>query len=481
METPTEPGHHEQQFRRLSPLTPVARAPIVLLAVVGTSWQQLISQGIGAFSAVLGGLLVAGGVYGVASWVRTKYWIDDDELRIDTGVVVRQSRRIRIDRLQGIDIVQPLVARLMGLAELRFDLAAGSDREGSLAFLPHREALELRTALLERRDDLRDHTAGTDGTPGHGAEDRPPRAPVPEVRLATLQLGPLLGSLLLSTEALFMLLSGAALVVTFLVTGAFLLVGGLAPALIGVALALGRKLTSYFGFTLSDSPAGLHVRRGLTSLSSQTIARARIQGLVVTEPLLWRPFGWARLDVSVAGYQSSSDPDLVQASSTLMPVAPRAEIDALVRHVLGRGVAGVPLVAPPRRARWLAPLTAWTMAVGQDAELLVSRRGFWHRRVDLVPQAKVQSVRLDQGPLQRRLRLADVHVDSPPGPVRLVAEVRDEVEARELVAQTVTLGRAARRSPRQPFAAPPAPAPPRVPPLGPSIASGSWEPPETTQ
>jgi putative membrane protein len=473
--------HDEQRFRRLSPLTPVARAPIVLLAVVGTSWQQLISQGIGAFSAVLGALLVAGGVYGVASWVRTKYWIDGEELRIDTGVVVRQSRRIRIDRLQGIDIVQPLVARLMGLAELRFDVASGSDREGSLAFLPHREALDLRTSLLERRDDLRDHPDGVGGPDAAG--DHPPRAPVPEVRLATLQLGPLLGSLLLSTETLFMLLSGAALVVTFLVTGAFILAGGLAPALIGLALALGRKLTSYYGFTLSDSPAGLHVRRGLTSLSSQTVARARIQGLVVTEPLLWRPFGWARLDVSVAGYQSTSDPDLVQASSTLMPVAPRAEIDALVRHVLGRGVAGVPLSAPPRRARWLAPLTAWTMAVGQDAELLVSRRGFWHRRLDLVPQARVQSVRLAQGPLQRRLRLADVHVDSPPGPVRLVAEVRDEAEARELVAQTVTLSRAARRAPPQPVVVPPASPdePPVEPPDRPSVAPGSWEPPETTQ
>jgi putative membrane protein len=462
--------HDEQAFRRLSPLTPVARAPIVLLAVVGTSWQQLISQGAGAFSLVLGALLVAGGVYGVASWVRTKYWIDGDELRIDTGVVVRQSRRIRIDRLQGIDIVQPLVARLMGLAELRFDVASGSDREGSLAFLPHREALELRTSLLDRRDDLREHT-GTQEEPGSGV-DRAPRAPAPEIRLATLQLGPLLGSLLLSTETLLMLVSGVALAVTFVLTGAFLLAGGLAPALIGLALALVRKLTSYFGFTLSDSAAGLHVRRGLTSLSSQTIARARVQGLVVTEPLLWRPFGWARLDVSVAGYQSSSDPDLVQASSTLMPVAPRAEIDALVRHVLGRDVAEVPLTPPPRRARWVAPLTAWTMAVGQDAELLVSRRGFWHRRLDLVPQARVQSVRLSQGPLQRRLRLADVHVDSPPGPVRLLAEARDEVEARSLLQRTVTLGRAARRAPGQSVAGPG---------VAPSAAPSSWTPPETTQ
>ena len=403
----------------------------------------------------------------MASWVRTKYWIDGDELRIDTGVVVRQSRRIRIDRLQGIDILQPLVARFLGLAELRFDVASGGDREGSLAFLPHREALELRSSLLERRDDLRDvpREGRADGAATGGAAaavGAPP--PAPEVRLATLRFGPLVGSLLLSTESLLIVLSGLALGLAFVLTGAFLLAGGLLPALLGLALSLTRRLTSYYGFTLSDSAAGLHVRRGLTALSSQTIARARIQGLLVTEPLLWRPFGWARLDVSVAGYKSSSDTDSVQASSTLMPVAPRAEVDALVRQVLGRDVAGVALAPPPRRARWLKPLTAWTLAVGQDAELLVSRRGFWHRRLDIVPQARVQSARLEQGPLQRRLRLADVHVDSPPGPVRLLAEARDVADARTMVEETVTLSRAARRSRPQP-----------------SAGRGSWVPPETTQ
>ena len=84
-------------------------------------------------------MLAAGAVLGYASWLRTKYWVEADELRVDTGVVYHQSRRIRIDRLQGIDIVQPFVARIFGLAELKMDVAGG-DREGSLAYLPLAEA-----------------------------------------------------------------------------------------------------------------------------------------------------------------------------------------------------------------------------------------------------------------------------------------------------------------------------------------------------
>ena len=58
--------------RRLSPLTPVVRAPLLLLAVIGGSWQQIVNGGDwGLAGAALIGLLIAGALYGVASWVRT--------------------------------------------------------------------------------------------------------------------------------------------------------------------------------------------------------------------------------------------------------------------------------------------------------------------------------------------------------------------------------------------------------------------------
>jgi putative membrane protein len=216
------------------------------------------------------------------------------------------------------------------------------------------------------------------------------------------------------------------------------------PAVVGLLLTVGRRLTSYYGFELSDTPSGLQVRRGLTALSTQVINPARVQGLLVVEPWLWRPFGWARLEVSVAGYRGG-DADRVQASSTLLPVAPRAEVLDVVQQVLGhRDVAGVPLLGPPARARWRAPLTARTMAFGQDSRLVVSRRGIATRRLDIVPQERVQSVRLVQGPLDRLFRMVRVHVDSPPGPVDVVGSLRDVDEGRALVRASVDLSRAAR-------------------------------------
>jgi putative membrane protein len=448
------PGTEPPTYRRLSPLTPLVRAPIVLLAVIGGSWQQILTEGrLGFVALALLALLAAGAVFGVVSWARTKYWIRDDELRIDTGVVSRQSRRIRIDRLQGVDIVQPLVARFFGLAELKLDVAGG-DREGSLAFLPHREALELRAVLLERRDTLRGAPApsadGTaDGAPVEGVVAPPFAGRADRAHgerpLGRLDPGLLVASLVLSSEMLWVVGAAIGIAVSVATLGSFAAVGGIVPALLALAVALGRKFTGYYGFRLSESAEGLHVRRGLTALSSQTIATSRIQGVAVLEPVLWRRFGWARLDVSVAGYRTGEG-DSAEASSTVMPVAPREEVVALAAHVIGgRDGAHVPLSTPPSRSRWLAPFTAWTLAAGADPQLVVSRRGFWVRRLDVVPHARVQSARVTQGALQRLLHLADVHVDSPPGPVHVRARHLDAADARPFTDALVVAGRAARR------------------------------------
>ncbi len=77
---------------------------------------------------------------------------------------------------------------------------------------------------------------------------------------------------------------------------------------------------------------------------------------------------------------------------------------------------------------------------------MVSREGIINRRTHVVPHARVQSLRLHQGPWQRRLGLADLHVDSPPGPVSVHARHRVAAEARALLLEENDVARAARRA-----------------------------------
>jgi len=427
-------------YRRLSPLTPVVRSFIFVAAAVATTWRDLLRGDLGPFGWILLGLLMAGAVFGTASWLRTKYWIEADELRVDTGVISRQSRRIRIDRLQGIDIVQPFVARLFGLAELRMDVAGGGAREGSLAFLTLHDARELKDLLLARRDAVR---AGASDAAAPEVVSQPLES---DRVLARVDLGMLLVSILLSFETLSLLLVASGSAVVFLGTGRWGGFSATLPILGGILLVQFRKLAGNYRFTVSQTPAGMQVRRGLFELSSQTIALPRLQGVVISEPLLWRLMGWTRLDVSIAGY-SSSDNDGGPAASTVLPVGDRALVKWLARHMLAdMDTAPSELTAPPGRARWVAPIGRHFMGVGRSERVVVSREGWLTRRTHVVPHARVQSLRVTQGPWQRRLGLADFHVDSPPGPVNVRARHRYAAEARDLLERESVISRQARRS-----------------------------------
>ena len=111
----------------------------------------------------------------------------------------------------------------------------------------------------------------------------------------------LIVSLVLSGEFIAMALAGVSFLTVAVLSGGFAAAGGILPVVGGFGVVVVRRLSGFYRFTVSDTAAGLQVRRGLFELNSQTIALGRVQGVVMTEPLFWRPFGWARLDVSVAG------------------------------------------------------------------------------------------------------------------------------------------------------------------------------------
>ncbi len=426
--------------RRLSPLTPLLKAPILLVAVLGGAWNRMLESdrtGIGLFLLLV--LLVGLGI-GFATWLRTTYWIDERELRVDTGLLSRQSRRIRIDRLQGVDIHQPFIARIFGHAQLRFDVAGG-DTEGDLAFLPLAEADEVRTLLLLRRNLLRAgaEQPGTGSATTAAGEERGDR----EQPLAHLELRLLAVSTLLTIESLVFLLGAGVTGVAAVSSGSLATAGFLIPVVLGTGLALGRQVNANYGHVVSQSDAGLVLRRGLLGISRQTVALPRVQGVRITQPLLWRRFGWARLEVSVAG--SGGGGEESGRSSVLMPVADLATIRGLaVRALRGLDPYDVPLVPAPPRARWRAPLSAPWAALGSTGQMVVSRRGLVTRRLDAVPTTRVQSLGMERGPWSRALGLADLQVHSPVGRVNVLGRFREEGEARTVLQRLVEDSRRAR-------------------------------------
>jgi putative membrane protein len=105
------------------------------------------------------------------------------------------------------------------------------------------------------------------------------------------------------------------------------------------------------------------------------------------------------------------------------------------------------LLRPPRRARWCAPVWWRGHGIAVTDAVFAARQGLLRRRLALVPHAKVQSVRLTQGPWQRVWQVADVRVDT--GANRTVtARLRDAGEAAGLLRAQAERSRTGRRGAR---------------------------------
>jgi putative membrane protein len=415
----------EGAFRRLHPLTPVLRGWKVFAAVVAVAAQQAYGDvSVPWLLAAVAASIPVGVAYGWLSWRVTRYRVGPDVLRLETGLLHKRSRQVRLDRLQSVDVVRPLVARVLGLAELRLEVAGGGGSEAPLAYLSEDAALRLRAELLARAAGLHHET---------------PEAP--ENVLLEVPLSRLVEASLRSVTTLFALVGLVALVVAALLVQSIGLLGFAVPFAVAAVPAAVNGVIKHFGFTVAESPDGLRLRYGLLETRAQTVPPGRVQAVRLTEPLLWRSQGWCRVEVDVAGYVGEGQ----EAATVLCPVAPRSEALRVLSRVLpGLDVDAVQTHGVPRNARFVDPF-AWTaLGVGTDDRVLVTRRGRLTRVTDVVLHEKVQSVRLVQGPLQRRLGLASVHLDTTPGPVTAVAPHRDAHEARRLVDAEVEQARLAR-------------------------------------
>ena len=121
---------------------------------------------------MLGAIVLLAAVAGFVTWRFTRFIIDDDELRIETGALFKNSKKIPFERLQSVDIIQPLAARIFGLAELRLEAGAG-DSTTKLRYLTRGQASRLRDYLLTRAHGERTSLSSLGG---HGRGQRPHRS-----------------------------------------------------------------------------------------------------------------------------------------------------------------------------------------------------------------------------------------------------------------------------------------------------------------
>lgn len=483
------------EWHRLHPATPLLRGGIALLAIIGVIVvnardvviQLVLGGGRGPADeydplvwiveheyaglivlAILGGLvLFVCGFY--VSWRMHSFRITDELVEVRSGILFRTSRRGRLDRIQGINIVRPFLARVLGAARLEVNVA-GQDANVQLAYLGSSAADELRREILLLASGTRAVPAALPLDPaalaGPAPADRAALAgPAPAgfvhrvgellapeqvpdaaapASVVQMHLGRLIGSLLLSGFTVFLILGTATAIVLARFTGEYFFLFGFVPTIIGLGSYYLSRFTRSLRYSIAGTPDGIRVGFGLLSTSNETLPPGRIHSVQISQPLLWRPAGWWTITINRAS-NSSAAGAAGQANTTILPVGNLEDVRRVLALVLP-GIAdpdGVALLQrgltspggddgftnSPRRAapiRWFS----WRrngFAVLPGALLL--RRGAIWRELVVVPQARMQSIALEQGPLLRRLRLAALRIHTVAGPVSARLGAIDETEA----------------------------------------------------
>ena len=450
------PQPSQDGWYRLHPLTPLVRGWKMVAALLVVIGQQrggdLVDGGLPSREEALVslGVLVAvallAGIYAVLAWRRARYRVDADALQLQTGVLFRQERHARLDRLQAVDVVRPLLGRFLGLAELKLEVAGGRGSGVRLSLLREQEAQALRNTLLARAA----------GVTYEG--ELAPQAPEHEVLAVPVSRS--VESILRSGTTVVLAAALVAVVVAVVVTRQVAVLAGVIPILLGLVSATWRRFTTTFGFRVATSPDGIRLHHGLLTTRAQTVPPGRVQAVRVSQPLLWRGRDWWQLQVNVAGYDGRGNGDEGQADeNVLLTVGSRDEalrvlhlaVPALTPDDAGPVAAGLTgtgtaggFVPAPRSSRWVDPVGWRRHGVQVLEHALLLRRGALGRQLDVVPHARTQSLALTQGVLQRRLGLVTFVVHSTRGPVTPTVEHLAPDVARSLLDEQAARARTAR-------------------------------------
>ncbi|HEY5971620.1 MAG TPA: PH domain-containing protein [Pseudoxanthomonas sp.] len=458
--------------------------PLVALTIFGSS------GGPGGFWAGIGPLIAIGVlvVLSVLQYFTYRYRVGRDGLSIRDGWLHRTLREIPYSRIHNVVLHQSVLHRLFGVAEVRLESAGGQKPEAQMRVLRLDQALALESLIKHRGQVLE-----------ADAPVVPPDSLLSLSAAEVIRLGLVSNRGMIVMAAAF----GAAWQVfpddfaakhfekfarqlfgyaSHLNLG-WLATAAAALALVLLAMGLLRLLSvllalvQYHGFRLSEEQRRLTVERGLLSKLRTSVARRRIQAWTLHEGVLHRLLKRRslRIDTAVAEQQGQNDQ---RALKELAPIATAEACDALVRHLLPQAqwpreqwislpahvwwrlfLPGAVLVAVASAVLCLHFGNAWGLlpllwlpwgayAARQNAQragyavddrLVAIRGGWWSRYWRFAEIDKLQALRLERSPIDRRLGTASLWLDTagasgfaPPLRIRFLPEADARALHRQL-------------------------------------------------
>lgn len=444
------------EFKRQHPVAAITRAidlvrgnmiTIIIVLVFGAS-----GGGGPSFIWVFAGLFVFLLVAGSLGWWRFVYRVEDGELQIRQGVLVRKNLYLTKDRIQVIDVTAGILQRMFGLVKVEIKTAGSTSREASISAVSLAEAKYL-TQLLRNNGQQKDEATETESA---AEEYEKFELPGKELLIAAStsgsfgialsiiatifsQIEPLLdesavGEWILNyipsdTDTMFIVS-----LILFFVVFAWLM------SFIGTILRFG-------GFTLTLNKDEMIIRRGIFEKKKITVPFNRIQAVRVVEGVMRQPLGYATVYVESAGYGDQKG----SGSVVICPLIRKAQIKSFIQKILPEYNCDMQPLTPPKRAvtryiirssavlalvlaciYWLfnTPGIIWLLmipglfwgwlrhsdaAVGTDRERIVIRYRVLARTTAIVRKNRAQDMTDSASLIQRYRDLANLEVSVASG------------------------------------------------------------------
>ncbi|MFD0864540.1 PH domain-containing protein [Tessaracoccus lubricantis] len=445
LDAPEAPA--QKVIERPHPLTGLARGGIALVAG-GYFIVREVIEGTSNFSSsalFIGGILLlvalVAGISGIFTWRTTTFIADDDEFRVERRFLSQTSTKVDYTKVQSVEVSQPLIARLMGLAKVHIDVggAGGVD----LAFLSQTRAESMREHLVTRMRHARTPVPAPTVDGGPVADVPPqPAPPAEEELVVAVPTANLLLGALVSLGTAGAMIGGAVLVIIAIVAQT-------PVTMLAAAVAIGGWVWNQTGrnwnFRMTRSDGALRMTRGLLSTTTQGLRPGRIQGVAIRQDLLQRATGLYQMTVTVLGYGDPTGDENRQTNAVVLPYGTWAEVLTVLGAIWPEvDLAEVEPHPQPARARWLTPFNFSSHTWGIGEHVVVTQHGLIERVVTIVPHRRMQSASIHQGPLQRRLGLARINVHTTDGPVNQRLHHLDEADARRVFEEQLARARAAR-------------------------------------
>ncbi|QSB12707.1 PH domain-containing protein [Natronosporangium hydrolyticum] len=330
-------------------LTP-AVAAVTIFGVepsLGTLWPALAVAAWGVVSAGTDAL----------RWIKTRYRITDEYVEGRTGLLVRQYRSVRRDRIRSVDTTATLRHRLGGLRVV--SIGAGQQANTGEAALAL-DAISRSDAERLRRDLLGEAAPAAAAT-GDQQRPEPPSDPVlAELRWSWIgynlfsvwaylaAAGVLWGAMWLGGSVGLDLVGWVTGLLDWRSLGWFwsVMIGFAAISLLGVGVLATGFVTEYWRFRLTRVPrpegSALRTSQGLFKTRQIDRDEGRIRGIQISEPVLWRWLGVADTNVISTGLNEGG----LSPASTILPRGPVTVARRVAAEVLR--AAPNPLTAPLR-------------------------------------------------------------------------------------------------------------------------------------